>query len=170
VTVEEIADAADVSVRTFFNYFQAKEDAMVGMDPAMLDAVGAAVLERPAVEEPLEVLRNVLAPPGADMSRMVEWGTRRTNLLRQHPSLLARHLAGMVQMERRLTEAIVERTGAGADDLYPAVVVTAAVSTFRLTLSRWDASRPLQDDLARAFEHLRSGLAPPAAGRPALVG
>src|SRR5258708_2644444 len=47
VTVEEIADAADVSVRTFFNYFQAKEDAMVGMDPAMLDAVGAAVLERP---------------------------------------------------------------------------------------------------------------------------
>src|SRR5688572_22541419 len=114
VTVEEIADAADVSVRTFFNYFPGKEDAMVGM--------AAAVLERPAGEAPLEVLRFVLAPPGADMTRMADWWTRRIELLRAHPSLVARHLAGMALLERRLTEAIVERTGAADDDLYPAVV------------------------------------------------
>ena len=162
VTVEEIADAADVSVRTFFNYFPGKEDAMVGMDPTVLDTVAVAVRERPTDEPPLEVLRYVLAPPGADMTRMADWWTRRIELLRAHPSLVARHLAGMALLERRLTEAIVERTGADDDDLYPAVVVAAAVAAFRLTLSRWDGTHALQTDLNRAFDLLAGGLGLPA--------
>lgn len=170
VTVEEIADAADVSVRTFFNYFPGKEDAMVGMDPTVLDTVAAAVLERPAGEGPLDVLRVVLAPPGADMTRMADWWTRRIELLRAHPSLVARHLAGMALLERRLTEAVVERTGADDDDLYPGVVVAAAVAAFRLTLSRWDGTHPLQDDLHRAFDLLAGGLDRPARDELALSG
>jgi hypothetical protein len=130
----------------------------------VLGAIEAAVLERPADEPPLEVLRNVLVPPGADLEQIAEWWVRRVRLLREHPGLVARHLAGMLQLERRLYEAFVARTGAADDDLYCAVVVSAAVSTFRMALVRWDAVgrvTPLADDVARAFELLATGLTAP---------
>ena len=164
VTVEEIADAADVSVRTFFNYFPTKEDAVVGMDPSVLDAIEAAVIDRPSGEPPLEVLRNVLVPAGAEVERVADWWVRRVRLVREHPGLVARHLAGVLELERRLQRAIVARTGSADDDLYAAVVVSAAVGTFRMALVRWDAcgrvSR-LDDDLAQAFDLLATGLTRP---------
>src|SRR3954466_6445048 len=61
LTVEDIADAADVSVRTFFNYFSCKEGARAGGEPAVLEELGAELEERPADESPLEALKAVLA-------------------------------------------------------------------------------------------------------------
>ena len=61
VTTDEIAAAADVSVRTFFNYFASKEDAIVGNDPALADTLAEELLARPADEAPLDALRAVCA-------------------------------------------------------------------------------------------------------------
>jgi AcrR family transcriptional regulator len=172
VTVEEIAEAADVSVRTFFNYFPAKEDAVVGMDPGLVEGLGRAVIDRPLDEAPLEAVWRALVPPGLDVGAVGEWWVRRTQLLRQHPGLTPRHMAGMMQLERALYEAVVVRTGAPEHDQYCAVVVSAALAIFRMTVGRWDAigrSTPLDADLAAAFELLSGGLRPPDGHRAALA-
>jgi AcrR family transcriptional regulator len=67
VTVEAISASADVSTRTFFNYFSSKEEAVLGEapDPA---AVRQAVLERPATETQLEATCNVLGGLALEVS------------------------------------------------------------------------------------------------------
>src|SRR6478609_534785 len=58
VTVDGIAAAAEVSARTFFNYFATKEDAFVGADPTTIERLAAAVVARPAGESALTAVRN----------------------------------------------------------------------------------------------------------------
>jgi AcrR family transcriptional regulator len=52
-TVQEIADAADVSERTFFRYFDAKEDLLLPDLVEFFDAVADTLRDRPATEAPL---------------------------------------------------------------------------------------------------------------------
>ena len=75
VTVEEIADLAGVSPRTFFNYFSCKEEAIVGSEPRMITSLAEQVEQRPADEDPLTALEAVLtSEENADLA--VHWRHR----------------------------------------------------------------------------------------------
>ena len=142
VTVEEIAEAADVSVRTFFNYFATKEDAIVGDDPDRPEQLRAAVLARPHGEQPLMSLRAVLVEMAEQMMSDDDPWERRLRVIKTHPELLTAHLAAWSRLERVLVEAIAARTGTDPDeDLYPGVVVAAAVGANRVAALRWRGTR-----------------------------
>jgi AcrR family transcriptional regulator len=53
VTVAEIADAANISVKTLFTYVRSKEELIFGDGPTVLDAVVTAVRHRKLGETPL---------------------------------------------------------------------------------------------------------------------
>jgi AcrR family transcriptional regulator len=169
VTVEDIADAADVSVRTFFNYFSCKEEALVGVEPAVLAELGDELRERPAEEAPLEALRAVLATGVDDVAEAVRRWSLRTELVRRHPSLLPRHLAALAEIEAALVRALAARLGTDpAKDPFPAVAVAAAMATLRAAASWWeDAGRPgpLDKTVDAAFATLGRGLAAPTRSR-----
>src|SRR5437868_404754 len=61
VTVEDIAEAADVSPRTFFNYFPSKEAALFGADPDRVTALREGVVRAAPGGTALEALRVVMA-------------------------------------------------------------------------------------------------------------
>ena len=65
VTVEDIAQEAEVSARTFFNYFPSKEAAILGIDPERVEALRQRLADVPAGETPLEAVRSVLVEEGA---------------------------------------------------------------------------------------------------------
>src|SRR3954464_11561537 len=57
VTVEQIAAAADVAPRTFFRYFDSKEDALLADHPERLDLLRETLKSRPLSEGPLTAVR-----------------------------------------------------------------------------------------------------------------
>ena len=170
VTVEDIADAADVSVRTFFNYFSSKEEALVGVEPAVLDELATQLAERPPGETPLEALEAVLVTGVGDVAETMRRWSLRTELVRRHPSLLPRHLAALAEIEGALVRALAARLGTDpVTDPFPAVAVAAAMATLRAAVSSWeDAGRPgpVDDAVDAAFATLAAGLpAPKRRGR-----
>ena len=60
VTVEDIAEAADVSPRTFFNYFPSKEAALFGGDPDRAATLRERVANKAIGKSALDALRIVL--------------------------------------------------------------------------------------------------------------
>jgi AcrR family transcriptional regulator len=66
VTVAEIADAANISVKTLFTYVRSKEELTFGDEPTVLDAVVAAVRDRRIGQTPLVAAAKALLEATAD--------------------------------------------------------------------------------------------------------
>ena len=148
VTVEDIAEAAEVSPRTFFNYFPSKESVLFGGDTDR----AAELREGIAVAAPdgsaLDAVRIVLARDSETMADELrslggdpaDW-LRRMKVARTDPHVRAAHAAQMAMIERAIAEGLAARLGADQEtDPYPGVVAAAAVSVVRACLSFWAGS------------------------------
>jgi AcrR family transcriptional regulator len=169
VTVEEIAEEANVSPRTFFNYFPTKEAALFGADPEPAAAARAAILSELPGEPVLTVLRAVMTRQArvvveefAELGgEPLEW-LARMRAARVDPHLHAAHAAQMAAIERSLAAAIAERLGTTLErDPYPGLLASIATGVFRSSMSFWASSggtAPLEELVDRAFGALASGL------------
>jgi AcrR family transcriptional regulator len=164
VTVDAIADRADVAPRTFFNYFACKEDAILDRDPDRPEALRQALLGRPSGEDALTALRHVMEAEVARRVLDTERFVRRMRLIQMEPQLRAAMAGISEEIEEALVAGIAERTGQNADeDLYPALVVSAAWGAFKVAHLRWgdlDGQVSFESLLASAFDTLARGLAP----------
>jgi AcrR family transcriptional regulator len=112
VTVEDISKAAQVSARTFFNYFPSKEAAVIGDMPALPgdDAIEAFVTAGPA-QTVLDGIRDLLAGAADDSAGDDERDIHqlRRSLLKDNPQLFTLRMAGMKQLEADLTVIVRRR-------------------------------------------------------------
>lgn len=90
VTVARIADAAGISPRTFFNYFESKEDAILGITaPSFCDEAVAGLLATEGRDRVLRVALLVADVAGRSLGP-AEVRDRRAELLTRYPALRAR--------------------------------------------------------------------------------
>lgn len=174
VTVEDIAEAADVATRTFFNHFPSKESAVIGADPSRVEHLRLALLGRPASESPLEALRAVTVQYAAaieeeldDLGEGREAWFRRLCIVRGDPDLLGAYVGHITEVEHSLVAALAERLGKDpVHDPYPALVTATVLAATRVAALYWSANGGA-DALARltgaAIDSLASGLVDPEA-------
>jgi AcrR family transcriptional regulator len=165
VTVEAITERADVAVRTFFNYFPSKEEAVLERDPDRTARLCQALADRPAGEEPLTALRQVILHDL--LGRDLDSGEllRRMRMIAAEPTLAVLMARNFEEMHMAAATQIARRLGLDAPDAYVDLLVAAAFAACRVSLYRWcktggtgDATTIVND----AFDTLASGFTPPA--------
>jgi AcrR family transcriptional regulator len=107
VTVAEIADAANISVKTLFTYVRAKEELVFSDAPNILDALVAAVGNRAAGQSPLDaVTATLLAAVEDDTNGTGLEGFHR--MIGQSPAIRSRLRAMWDETEDALTGALAQ--------------------------------------------------------------
>ncbi|MCF3963114.1 TetR/AcrR family transcriptional regulator [Streptomyces fuscigenes] len=144
-TVEQIAEAAEVSPSTVFRYFPVKEDIVLTdeYDPVMADILR----QRPAGEPILESLRFVIVESLRGMLRdQPEELYARTRLMVEVPSIRARMSETMSTTSQLLAQILAERTGRDPAELELRLFVSTVIGTLREVTIYW-GERGFEDDL-----------------------
>lgn len=150
VTAADIAARADVSTRTFFNYFSSKEEAMVGgADRA--DQLVEILAARPDDEPVWDGLRAAVAEVLAGEEVPDRDFLARFRLAIESPSLAQQQLVNWMEVEERLTVEIARRLGAAPGDLTPRLLVASAVAAVRVAMNHW-IDTPSEQPLAAALD------------------
>jgi AcrR family transcriptional regulator len=168
VTVDDIAVAADVSPRTFFNYFPSKEAVLFGAGLGRAEELRARLVQDLPGATALAALRVVLADYarhvagelgalGGDPTRWV----RQMKAAHADPQLRAAQAAHMAQVEAGIAVGVADRLGVDPSrDAYPLLLASAATGVLRATMSFWAASGgavPLDQLVDAAFQALADG-------------
>ncbi|PJJ71134.1 AcrR family transcriptional regulator [Diaminobutyricimonas aerilata] len=168
VTVDDIARRADISPRTFFNYFSSKEDAFVGETPSLHDpdAVEEFVAARgDIVDDLVALLRRSLDASAEDHEIM----HLRRPVMRRHPQLFARRMASMWKFEDELVSVLDRRLAGERPDLDAGerarrsrLVMLVVLAAVRHAWGLWadgDGQPSLQERLTESIVEIRELLA-----------
>lgn len=165
VTVEEIAQTAGVSRRTFFRYYDSKEAVMV----ERLDRDGERFITelttRPLDEPPLLAIRNALIPAiiyGLEEPDLVREATR---LLRETSALRRALMERRNRLEERIAALMTQRLGVSADDNTPMLLAFLTRALNDTAFNAWYDHET--DDIAGLVDDLISRLCGIVADIPA---
>ncbi|KJE76795.1 TetR family transcriptional regulator [Ferrimicrobium acidiphilum] len=134
-TVEEIAQAADISPRTFFRYFATKEEVVMSFLWLKVDKLLASLAVRPSDESLLESVQVVFRSTEADSD--VDRDRQLLRLLATTPSLRARWLVDGWESAVRLRPIIAGRLGLEESSSRVGLIANALFMVAETVLDQW---------------------------------
>lgn len=132
VTVEDIAAAAGVSGRTFFNYFDTKEQAIIGPDAPLGSELARATFLAGGLNDG-DLLADIvdLVDFEGEIQRQTRQGLHLAiDIIRTEPRVLAAQLSRVHRHENELADLIARRRGepvTGPEDLSVAALALSLV-------------------------------------------
>lgn len=171
VSAEAIAEAVQVSTRTFHNYFANKEEAILEAFWAKICGLLDELRVRPADEPIWDSLQYVMTRLMVGATNDLRQAAIRAQIIESSPALLLPNRALFEQMGEAFSAVVAERTGTdAARDMYPNLVITAAHAALMAAMRLWNrdraGGRDPADLIAEAFALLRAGIPEPGTAVP----
>jgi AcrR family transcriptional regulator len=167
-TVEQIAEAAEVSPATFFRYFPTKEDVVLQDDFDIL-ALGEMEAQPPELS-PVAAFRAAAAAARRQLSaeELEAFGST-THLTMSIPEIRARAIDELVRTIDNVSAAIARRTGGSPDDFAIRNLAGAIIGVVMAATMPWDTDSPTDmnvvfDQIDASLAHLDAGLPLPDSG------
>jgi len=171
VLVEDIANEAGVSPRTFNNYFGSKADAVASRHLDRMQRMADALRERPAGEPLWEAITHAMIEqyrPGPEVTAHPRpdpdaW-TAGLRLMFEVPAIQAATLRAAAQAAEAVAAAVGARTGTDPDnDMYPNLVAAAALAAEDVVRRAFMAThRGIDVLITDALRQISAGLPPPS--------
>lgn len=143
-TVDEIAQAAGMTKRSFFRYFPAKEDVVFDRVDLTGESVVAEIAARPASESPWECLHHVLRT-WQESIHASEEVLATLRLIEATPALTGRLHHRRIEWRRRVGEALRNRPGSDLDAYTADLLTNAATAVLDAVSSEWARSGGKKD-------------------------
>ncbi len=148
-TVEQIADAAEISTTTFYRYFPTKEDVVLDDDYDPL--IEQIVAERPPDEPLVATVLAVVKAVGAAVETDRDQAITRLRLMAAVPALQARQYVEERNNFKLFAGLLAARTGRSPDD-YQLRLTTAVLTAAQFEAARYWARHDGNTDLAGLLE------------------
>jgi AcrR family transcriptional regulator len=160
-TLADIAEAANVSKRTIFAYFESKEDILFCDGPTFFDRLQQALEQRPPEQTTIDALHDFFV----SIASLDETAKLRKKIVNSDEGLRRAERARSAPFEELIAVSIAKDLGTDADDIRPHLVAASMAAAFTNVRDRLEAESggPIDHDQAMAIidevlDFVRGGL------------
>lgn len=159
-TIDDIAKAASIGRRTFFRYFETKEDMVLWKFDQFARRALHVLAQRPAREPSLLALQHALTEASEFYNHEPAQTLAILRMTEATPSLFAQQLLQQDRWKEWFAAGLRARTRAPASSTLPEMTAAVAFEAMAIAVRRWVKSpgSHLSDAIAQSFVTLRKVL------------
>jgi AcrR family transcriptional regulator len=163
VTVEDVCAEVEVSPRTFFRYFPAKEHVLAEPITLVLAEIRDNLEAHDADGSVWQALRTALLSAVDVLEERRDEVLRAGRVIRETPGALASSARALMEWEQAMRDEVAQRLGVPAASMHARLLLGTAMLAFRAALDEWtdeDGADPVGDLLTRALDAVEPGAGP----------
>jgi AcrR family transcriptional regulator len=143
-TVEDIAERAGLTERTFFRYFADKREVLFSGSKELEKGIVDRIESAPQDASPLDAVAAAFEGAGADLQdrRDLHFVRARYALVTKHAEIQERELIKLASLAAAVTKALHAR---GVSEPAASLVAEAGIAVFKIGFQRWVGDRKPQE-------------------------